>query len=516
MVKCISRIGGFAIVCLSAGVVDAAPSFCPTSSGAPCAGRNAGDLVISVHGIPSILGVNPNTHTFYVFSSALSHLSSAELGDIAVVPNNPSHVVVIGNVDGGIGIQRLDGCGNIVGPTFGPFPSTLPLPWPPIGKGGINNRGVAFSPVSGHAVSPGMITSFFDGSGPFGALFTFGWNGGAGTIRAAGGDLVDATVRGAVAADEHGTFYLGQSYGSAVSRFNGDLVPPVEASLGFAGTTSIYDMVHDGNGHLFVADNTSSSSGSVLRVQTATGLSQVWAWNHGSFAGGAALGRIEGITIDGAGDIWVVEVTSSDSALVKISGENGTVLDHFPIPWTVDGQPAGGAAPQGIAVLGVNLPAVAEACASACTTGQTTDCFGNCVWADQLFDQFCHDGPHETLNCYARSFDGGDCNPCAAGQMPDCNGNCGPKGWVGDGICDQGGSISLHNGAFIDYDCAEIRYDEATCRSCGPGEVLDCNGNCAPRSWFGDTLCDDGWAEYLGNQIDFDCVEYDFDQHWCH
>jgi len=505
---------GLATICVWAGAAQAAPSFCPTSSGAPCAGRNVGDLVFTVHGLPSVIGVNPWTHTFYTFSTAFNHLGSAELADIAVVPSNPSHVVVIGNVDSGIGIQRLDGCGNVVPPTFGPFPSSLPLPWPPISKGGMNNRGVAFSPVSGHAISPGMITSFFDGSGPFGTLFTFGWNGGAGAIRAASGDLVDATTRGAVAADEYGTFYLGESYGTDLSRFNGDVAPPLEASLGWTPASSIYDMVHDGNGHLFLADNT--SSGRVLRVHAATGVSQVWATTHGSFESGSALGPIDGITIDANGDLWVVEHVSSGSALVKISGIDGTTLDYIPIPWTVDGRFVGGASPQGIAVLGVNLPAVAEACAGDCATGQTTDCFGNCIWASQLFDQFCDDGPHESLNCYARSFDGGDCNPCASDEMPDCNGNCGPKSWIGDSVCDQGGGVSWYNGIPIDYDCAEIRYDEATCRSCAPGEALDCNGNCAPESWFGDTLCDDGWAEYLGNQIDFDCVEYDFDQHVCH
>ena len=120
----------------------------------------------------------------------------------------------------------------------------------------------------------------------------------------------------------------------------------------------------------------------------------------------------------------------------------------------------------GPVICGVNLPAVREACSSSCPTGKITDCFGNCVWADQLGDEFCDDGPHESLACWARNFDNGDCNACPPDEAPDCNGNCGPVWWIGDGICDEGGGISQWNGAFISYDCSNFRYDEATCLSC--------------------------------------------------
>jgi len=33
--------------------------------------------------------------------------------------------------------------------------------------------------------------------------------------------------------------------------------------------------------------------------------------------------------------------------------------------------------------------------------------------------------------------------------------------------------------------------------------VLDCNGNCSPASWVGDTYCDDGTYEFHGIGIDF-------------
>ena len=50
---------------------------------------------------------------------------------------------------------------------------------------------------------------------------------------------------------------------------------------------------------------------------------------------------------------------------------------------------------------------------------------------------------------------------------------------------------------------------------CGPGEILDCNGNCAPASWLGDYICDDGAYVYLGNAISFDCPEFSSDNGDC-
>ncbi|QQR86112.1 MAG: S8 family serine peptidase [Flavobacteriales bacterium] len=47
--------------------------------------------------------------------------------------------------------------------------------------------------------------------------------------------------------------------------------------------------------------------------------------------------------------------------------------------------------------------------------------------------------------------------------------------------------------------------------NCPPGEVEDCNGNCAPIDWVGDGTCDDGSFEWEGNVIFFNCAEYNFD-----
>lgn len=47
--------------------------------------------------------------------------------------------------------------------------------------------------------------------------------------------------------------------------------------------------------------------------------------------------------------------------------------------------------------------------------------------------------------------------------------------------------------------------------TCPEGEILDCNGNCAPADWIGDTFCDDGTYEHNGIAIFFNCEEFDYD-----
>ncbi|MHC5025611.1 MAG: hypothetical protein ACYTGR_02485 [Planctomycetota bacterium] len=42
---------------------------------------------------------------------------------------------------------------------------------------------------------------------------------------------------------------------------------------------------------------------------------------------------------------------------------------------------------------------------------------------------------------------------------------------------------------------------------CGPGEITDCFGNCAPGSWIGDGFCDDGNRSWNGFPIFLDCLE---------
>ncbi|MEE8459065.1 MAG: S8 family serine peptidase, partial [Phycisphaerales bacterium] len=50
-----------------------------------------------------------------------------------------------------------------------------------------------------------------------------------------------------------------------------------------------------------------------------------------------------------------------------------------------------------------------------------------------------------------------------------------------------------------------------TAVACPPGEIADCNGNCAPAAWIGDGTCDDGINMYGGNLIDFSCGAFSRD-----
>ena len=45
---------------------------------------------------------------------------------------------------------------------------------------------------------------------------------------------------------------------------------------------------------------------------------------------------------------------------------------------------------------------------------------------------------------------------------------------------------------------------------CTPGLIEDCNNICAPAGWLGDGFCDDGSYQYNGNDIFFNCEEFDF------
>ena len=47
--------------------------------------------------------------------------------------------------------------------------------------------------------------------------------------------------------------------------------------------------------------------------------------------------------------------------------------------------------------------------------------------------------------------------------------------------------------------------------TCPAGEIPDCNGNCAPAAWIGDQYCDDGTYNWNGNQIYFNCEEFECD-----
>ena len=130
------------------------------------------------------------------------------------------------------------------------------------------------------------------------------------------------------------------------------------------------------------------------------------------------------------------------------------------------------------------------------------------------------------------NIDNGNCeyNDCSTewytsnyGDMiMDCDGNCSPMNWVGDGWCDDGAyCIYNEEGECIPVNlmCEEHNWDEGDCEEiigeCPAGQIFDCNGICAPEDWLGDTYCDDGTYEFGGNQIFFNCEEFNNDEGDC-
>ncbi len=117
----------------------------------------------------------------------------------------------------------------------------------------------------------------------------------------------------------------------------------------------------------------------------------------------------------------------------------------------------------------------------------------------------CDDGDPNTLNDFVRSncqcagIDQGSCPP---GEIPDCNGNCAPADWLGDGLCNNG-SMEWQ-GNLIVFTCAELNNDGGDCFDpCGPeicdGLDNDCDGEVdEDHTWYtdadGDGFGDDATA----------------------
>ncbi len=516
-------VGLFAGSFSMSGAAWSAPSYCPGPVGAACGGRDIGDILIGLHYNGRILGINPSTGALYVYSTALEQFSNVELGDIAVVPGDPLKIVAIGNVDSGIGIRQIDSCGSLTSAVYGPFPQQFSPPVPPYDKGGMIGRGVAFNPLNGKLYSPDRATPLLNDQTLHHVIFTFPQGGGPFSLALASTtsqNPIQPGPPGLVAADELGSLYIGMGNRIAqipVAGIEGGAPFSEEYSLTGDPIDQLTDMVADGEHHLYVGGK-ANGQGVIWRVDTLTGVAQVWANSRGPSYGNEPYNGFQGITIDAAGNILAVETfaeSNQRAGVAVISKENGSLLQYFQLPLTFVGASAAWGQPWGIAVLGVNLPTVREACSSDCGSGYITDCFGACMPAGWLGDDFCDEGPQSNMTCWARGFDSGDCNDCPADQVPDCNGHCGPRWWVGDSICDAGNQISYFNGEYISYDCEEYRFDEVSCRGCGPGEKLDCNGNCSPSAWFADGTCDDGGWWYLDHPVDYRCVEYDFDGNDC-
>ena len=84
-------------------------------------------------------------------------------------------------------------------------------------------------------------------------------------------------------------------------------------------------------------------------------------------------------------------------------------------------------------------------------------------------------------------------------------------GWGDCFECDSFGGCDDGNPDTRDY-CI---FGECYNLDCVDGEILDCNGNCAPAAWVGDGYCDDGAYSHNGVAIYFNCDEYNCDEGDC-
>ena len=135
---------------------------------------------------------------------------------------------------------------------------------------------------------------------------------------------------------------------------------------------------------------------------------------------------------------------------------------------------------------------------------------------------------NDTANVDDGSCEFNDCNTeyylanFPEGMVLDCDGNCAPISWIADGYCDDGAyGIYDEEGNVVPVNlwCEEFNFDEGDCEvipgECSPGLIEDCNGICAPEQWLGDGFCDDGSYSYNGNDIYFNCDEFNNDEGDC-
>ena len=137
-----------------------------------------------------------------------------------------------------------------------------------------------------------------------------------------------------------------------------------------------------------------------------------------------------------------------------------------------------------------------------CSTGEITDCYGNCAPSNWLGDGTCDSGNYSWggnsiyFDCVALNYDDGDCSTTtdSDGDGHDASTDCNDS----DASIYPGATEIANDG--IDQDCDGSDLTS----SCFSTEVVDCDGNCAPASWVGDGYCDDGF-------YNLDCATHNYD-----
>ena len=110
--------------------------------------------------------------------------------------------------------------------------------------------------------------------------------------------------------------------------------------------------------------------------------------------------------------------------------------------------------------------------------------------------------------------DDGSCAYPIAGCMDVDALNYNADAEVEDGSCYYDYDVLGCMDATADNYNADATYDDGSCEypfSCDDGYIADCNGNCAPASWVGDNICDDGGYTSGGASIYLNCDQFDND-----
>ena len=123
----------------------------------------------------------------------------------------------------------------------------------------------------------------------------------------------------------------------------------------------------------------------------------------------------------------------------------------------------------------------------------TTDCDDN--------DASVYPGATEIVNDgIDQDCDGQDLTiTCPSGEIVDCQGSCAPSNWLGDGYCDNG--AYGHNNNLIYFDCATFNFDDGDCPVDADGDGVEASSDCDDS----DASVYPGATEIPNDGVDQDC-----------